>query len=301
MSKITNIYGIFGNPASHSLSPVIHNTGFQKLNIDSQYFIFEPDTIKNAISGMRGLKLKGASVTIPFKEDVMNYIDEIDPLAKNIGSVNTLVNNNGIIKGYNTDGYGAYKSLINEDVIVKESSILVLGNGGSSRAIAFTLLEKGANITICGRNKDKVENLCSDLSKYNKKVSAIIFSDLSEELLNNMDIIINTTPIGMGKQKELTPLDTSLLNSSHVVFDIVYSPNETLLLKEASQKGCKVIFGINMLIFQGIQQFEIWTGKKAPYELIKYNLEKAINCSQLKKNYQSLPTMKKINHLQTIL
>jgi len=278
MKEITKIYGILGNPAKHSLSPIIHNTGFEILNIDAKYLIFEPDSIENAIIGVKALKLQGLSVTIPFKESVINYIDEIDPLAKAIGSVNTLVNTNGKIKGYNTDGYGAIQSLKNSNIQINNSTILILGNGGSSRAIAFTLLNEGANVIICGRNLDKVEILTSSLLNYSKNVESITFDSLNNEFMQKIDIVINTTPIGMGDKKNSSPINSDLLNSSHVVFDIVYSPHNTKLLIKAKEKGCKIVYGINMLIFQGLKQFELWTGKAAPYLEIKTEIEKAINC-----------------------
>ena len=202
----------------------------------------------------------------------MKYADTIDPLAKNIGSINTLFNKDGKIYGYNTDGLGALEALINNGVHVKNSRVLILGNGGSARAIAFTLLTQKANVTIAGRNIKNILKLVNDIKKKYKNIDAKSLEIIDKEFMSNIDIIINTTPVGMSPNIEKIPLEPALLQKKHTVFDIVYSPHNTKLLKTSKAKGCKIIHGIEMLVNQGAKQFEIWTGKKAPLQV----MEKAV-------------------------
>lgn len=258
----TKLFGIFGNPVEHSLSPVIHNHCFQNNNINAVYLAFKVTDIKRAIESIRDLNMKGVSITIPHKIDAMNYCDEIDPLAQEIGSINTIINTEGKLKGYNTDGYGAYLSLINEDITIKNKKILILGNGGSARAIAFTLKNEGGFPIICGRNAEKAQALAHDMGTKDFTT----FSQLTINYMKDIHIIINTTPIGMAPQEEVSPINEDLFNESHIVFDIIYSPHNTVLLKNAEKKNCTIVHGINMLINQAIKQFDIWTNVKPPVE-----------------------------------
>ncbi len=270
----TALYCIFGNPVRHSLSPVLQNTAFKSADLNAVYLAFEVENIKEGISAMRALNISGASVTIPFKRDAMEYIDDIDPLAVEIGSVNTLHNINGKIKGYNTDGYGALNAILNNNVNIKKSNVLILGNGGSARSIALTLIQEGAMVTIAGRNTERVLSLVNDIKAKGKEIDHTLIKDLSAGYIKDTDIIINTTPIGMTPNIDVSPLDESLLIPSHVVFDIVYSPDITKLLQMAKTKKCKIIRGIEMLVNQGAKQFEIWTGKKAPVALMEEAVKK---------------------------
>ncbi|MBN2401661.1 MAG: shikimate dehydrogenase [Spirochaetes bacterium] len=269
ISAATELYCIFGNPVKHSLSPVMQNAAFRKLGIEAQFTAFEVNNIRNAISAMKALNIRGASVTIPFKIQAMKYVDKVDPLAREIGSINTLCNNNGKIHGYNTDGIGALEALVKNDVKIKGSHVLLLGNGGSARAIAFTLLKEGANIIIAGRNIKKIINLVNDLKKKNNNIYYILINKIDKDYMNKIDIIINTTPIGMKPNTDKMPIEPDLIQKKHTIFDIVYSPHMTKLLKTGKRKGCKVIHGIEMLVNQGAKQFEIWTGKKAPVAIMQ--------------------------------
>ncbi len=272
----TKLFCIFGNPVKHSLSPIMQNAAFKSAGLNALYIAFEIDSIKDGVSAMRTLNISGASVTIPFKQDVKACLDGIDPLAVEIGSVNTLHNINGKITGYNTDGFGALDALRDHKVKIKNSKVLIIGNGGSARAIAFTLLQGGAHVTIAGRNIEKVSALIKDIKTKGKHAEHILISDLTPDLMNRTDIIINTTPIGMTPKTEESPLDEYLIQKKHTVFDIVYSPDMTALLKTARAKKCRIIRGIEMLVHQGAKQFEIWTGMKAPLSAMEKAVKKHI-------------------------
>ncbi len=265
----TKLYCLFGRPATHSLSPAMHNAAFAHTGLNSVYLAFEPAALSGAISAMKTLPIHGASITIPFKTDVLEYIDIIDPLAARIGSVNTLHNIDGRITGYNTDGYGALLALSGGGINVNNSSILVIGNGGSARAIAFTLLNEGSKVVIAGRNQEKIDALGADLKKYFSKVEQILLNRLDMKFISTINIIINTTPVGMSPGIDECPLPEGMILPHHTVMDIVYSPLVTKLLSLAAAKGCKTISGIQMLLYQGAKQFEIWTGLKAPVSIME--------------------------------
>ncbi len=271
----TEIYCIFGNPVRHSLSPVIHNTAFGALGMDALYCAFEPESIENAVMAMRHLGIRGASVTIPFKVSVIPCLDGIDPLARSIGAVNTLLNDNGTITGYNTDGLGAVSPLEKRIGPLSGKKALVVGNGGSARAIAFALLSRGARVVIAGRNPSRAASLAADLGR-SARSSAI--DSLDPGFMSEIDIVINTTPVGMTPDTKSTPIEEKLLLPHHTVFDIVYSPDRTRLLALAEAKGCVVVRGVEMLVSQALAQFKIWTGKDAPerqiYDAVDSHLKK---------------------------
>ena len=276
----TDLYCIFGSPVKHSLSPLIHNTAFNQLSINAVYMAFSPDTIESGLEAMKSLNIKGASVTIPYKIEVMNFLDSIDPLAAEIGSVNTIKNINGELLGFNTDGKGAIKALMDKGVSVNDTRFLIIGNGGSARAIAFTLLNQKGKISITGRNKSKIDDLRNDLNEKYHGIETITISDLTPDEMNNFDVIINTTPVGMNPDIDKSPIDTSLITKDHVVFDIIYSPYETKLIKDSKEKGCKIVYGIEMLVNQGVLQFEKWRDIKAPEKEIKKIIQEKIKSMQ---------------------
>ena len=265
----TKIYCIFGNPVSHTLSPVIHNAGFSAIGLDAVYCAFEPEDIGKAVESMRNLGIAGASVTIPFKIDVMKHIDEIDELAKAIGAVNTLLNKDGIISGFNTDGIGACAAIIKSGIKLASSSALIAGNGGSARAIAWSLLAQECAVAITGRNMNHISSLTQELSQKYNGVSCIAAEKLTPEYTKNFDIIINTTPVGMEPDPKKSPLDKKLLHNGQTVFDIIYKPDKTALLTLAEKQGCKTIRGFEMLLNQGAEQFKIWTGLDAPKDVMR--------------------------------
>lgn len=268
ISGKTKITGLFGYPVEHTLSPVMHNAAFNALGIDYCYipFLVHPNHLENAVKAIRALNIIGVNVTVPHKEKVIPFLDEIHEEASFIGAVNTIVNNNGKLTGYNTDGKGFIQLLIEKGISIDNKDILIIGAGGASRAISYYACQKAKKIYIYNRTRERAESLVKDLEKICKKVS--IHKAISN--IKNFHIIINATSVGL-KDEDPSPFDTSLLKSKQIICDIVYK--ETRLIKEASQKGCMVIDGSGMLLWQGILAFELWTGKIPPADIMR----KALN------------------------
>ena len=272
----TNVVGLIGHPVEHSFSPPMHNASFEKLDMDYVYTAFDvdPKNLKSAIIGAQVLDIKGFNVTIPHKIEVMKYLDEIDEVASLIGAVNTIDFKE--LKGYNTDGIGAIKA-ISEVTKIKNKNVLIAGAGGASRAISFYIAKYGADkLTILNRNVEKADKLALDVS--DSGLMDNVSSDSMENMnLDDVDILINTTPVGMHPNVNDTPI--ALAGDMHeelVVFDAVYNPNETGLLKEAIKANAKPVYGIKMLLYQGAESFNIWTGKKAPIDVMEEALIKTL-------------------------
>ena len=275
----TNIVGLIGHPVEHSFSPPMHNAAFDALGLDWAYVAFDvnPSDLSQAIDGANSLNIKGLNVTIPHKIDVMKYLNELDEIAELIGAVNTIDFKN--LKGYNTDGIGAIKA-IGEVCDVKDKKVVVAGAGGASRAISFYLAKYGVqSLDILNRNVKKAKNLAADIS--NSKLISDVGSDSVSEIssyLKDADILIDTTPLGMDPHIDDMPVATAdAMHEDLVVFDAVYNPNETVLLKEAIEAGAKPVYGIKMLLYQGAESFEIWTGKKAPIDVMENALKNTLN------------------------
>ena len=272
----TNIVGLIGHPVEHSFSPPMHNAAFKALEMDYVYTAFDvnPNDLENAIAGAQALNIKGFNVTIPHKIEVMKYLNEIDEVASLIGAVNTIDFKD--LKGYNTDGIGALKA-IGEVTNIKNKNVVIAGAGGASRAISFYIAKYGADkLTILNRNVDKAQKLADDV------LASGLIDDVSSDDIKNMDlkdadILINTTPVGMHPNVDDAPIASGeLMHEDLVVFDAVYNPNETGLLKEAINAGAKPVYGIKMLLYQGAESFEIWTGKKAPIDVMEDALRKTL-------------------------
>ncbi len=269
----TKIYGLIGNPVAHSISPAIHNTAFAEKGLNWVYIPFKTENIATVFSGLKKIDIQGCSVTIPHKQSIMELLDEIDPLARRIGAVNTVVNRNGKFWGYNTDCTAALialKEAIGKgNLSLKGKRILVIGAGGASRAIAFGLHKEDADVVITNRTYEKAEMLGRDIGcKYCKM----------QELDNlKIDVLVNATSVGMYPNINEMPVPANVLKPGMVVFDIVYNPLETRLLLEAKHRGCITIDGLAMFINQAAAQFELWTGQKAPKELMA---EVALNLLQ---------------------
>lgn len=268
--KDTAIYGLIGNPVSHSISPIIHNTLFREMNLNSIYIPFKVDNIADFIGEFRELDVKGYSVTIPHKESVLNHLDAIDLMAKKIGAVNTIVNKDGRLVGYNTDCSAAIQALEDINQVsatgakndrLKGRHVTLLGAGGAARAIAFGLQERGAQVTIVNRNYERAQSLARDVGCLYRE-----FDNLPEI---KTDILINATPVGMFPAVNETPIDKNQLKPNMIVFDTIYNPLETKLLRDAKTQGCKILGGLPMFINQAAAQFELWTGMTPPLELIR--------------------------------
>lgn len=285
ISANTGICGLIGDPVEHSISPAIHNAAFKKSGLDYIYLPFRvtSENLPGAITALRSLDLRGLNVTIPHKVAVMPLLDEIDAVAKNIGAVNTIVNNNGHLTGYNTDAAGFLKSLVKRDIDPSGKKVVILGAGGVARAISFALAEQKAEIEILNRSgsPDPAEKLAANLSKHSK--SKIRAAELSEpnlkRALKQADILINATSVGMSPDTDNTLVPPELLKPDMVVYDVVYNPQKTRLLADAEKAGAVVIGGLDMLIWQGALAFELWTGVEAPLDTMTDMAVKLLNKS----------------------
>jgi shikimate dehydrogenase len=264
----TKICVLIGDPVKHSFSPLIHNAGFNALGINFVYVACLVKDLEHAIKGIRALDIRGASVTIPHKVKAISYVDKLDDLAQKIGSINTIVNQKGKLIGYNSDGMGALKAFQDRTIDLKGKSVLVLGSGGVARAIAFSLVMRGEvkRLHILGIIEDEMNILIEDLRKTGGIAiqEALLQEDILKKTLSASDILINCTPTGMYPKTKESPVPSSFLRPGLLVFDVVYNPPQTTLLKDAQKAGCMTVSGLEMFINQAIVQFELWTGKKAP-------------------------------------
>ena len=272
----TRIYGIFGHPVSQSLSPTMHNRAFEHLGLDCVYVAFEvdPKDISVAVNSIRILGLRGVNVTIPHKQSVMKYLDEITAEASMVGAVNTIENDGGRLKGHNTDVSGVLRALESElGFNPRKKNVFIAGAGGAARAVMVAMCTRGAaNVTVANRTYSKAKKLSEEFSPYFKDV-AISSAPLAEpgrieSSLTEADIVINCSSAGMGDIDPLClPLD--LLSKSCVVYDLVYKPAVTPLVKDSRAIGLRAESGIGMLLYQGIDAFEIWTEMDAPVEVMR--------------------------------
>jgi shikimate dehydrogenase len=228
-------------------------------------------SVGNAISGMRALGIHGLNVTMPHKNSVIKYLDELDPTVKTIASANTILNKDGRLFGFNTDGVGALNAMEQNGVAVKGKKIMLLGAGGAAKAIAYTLSQEADELVILNRTPEPVTVLANLLrKKFNKKISANALTPKTvKDNLAKTDVIINATSIGMEPNADQTPISPEWLKPDLAVMDIVYNPLETKLAKDAKSAGAKVVSGVEMLIYQGAASFEIWTACKAPVEVMR--------------------------------
>jgi shikimate dehydrogenase len=282
ISGITTVLGIIGDPLDHVPSPPMYNITFEQLGLD---FVHVPlpvhsKDISEAVKGIRALNIRGVNVTMPHKRSVIPYLDEIEPLARQIGSVNAIINTGGILKGYNFDSPGFIQPLLASGFQPECKVVVVVGAGGGARAATFALADKGANLVILNRLEEFgwANDLAKDLSKYTtKSVKAIELTTANlKKYLSEAHLLVNTTCVGYGTLVKETPVPSSLLRPDLLVYDIVNNPLETRLLVESQQVGAKTIPGIEMLVGQGILFFETVTGVKAPLETMKAAVLKMI-------------------------
>ncbi len=275
VSGKTKLCGLIGDPVEHSMSPAMHNAAFREMGIDYLYVPFrvKSEDLGKSIEGMRALNIKGLNVTIPHKVAILQFLDELDPLAEKIGAVNTIVNDDGVLTGYNTDATGFLQALLERGIEPEGKKIVILGAGGASRAISFILADRGTQLAILNRRLelDWARDLASRISQiFGKKVEAL---ELNRENLaraiDKANILVNATSVGMSPNIDETPVSSDLLTPDLVVFDIVYNPIKTRLLREAEVAGTKTINGVDMLLWQGALAFEKWTGQKAPVEVMR--------------------------------
>lgn len=275
ISGKTKVAGLLGYPVQHSLSPAMHNAAFEHLRLDCCYvtFLVSPESLEDAVKGIRALNLMGVNITVPHKERVIPFLDEISQEVSFIGAVNTVKNSNGKLIGYNTDGRGFMQSLSEAKLDVAGKSILIVGAGGASRAIGYYLCKVASKVYLYDVDSEKAMLLKEHLNNIKGNVLQADGKALkSKEFFSSLEVIINATPLGL-KPDDPLPIDKSLLNSSHAVCDLIYK--ETPLLRAASDIGCKTMDGLGMLLWQGVFAFELWTGIMPPIDVMKDALLKA--------------------------
>ncbi len=253
-------YILIGNPVEQSLSPVMHDAALKQLGVSEKYVAFCVQNIGGAMEGLRAMNIRGASVTIPFKVAVMEYLDDLGEDALDIGAVNTIVNHNGRLCGYNTDWLGLILTL-KKAMTVKNKTFVIVGAGGTARAAAYGILREGGFPIIVNRTLKKAEILSEKMR--------CPFYPLSEVGRIKADGLINTTPVGMYPHRSKTPVAASVLRNYKYVMDVIYNPLQTRLLADAERQGCRIFPGVDMFVHQGAEQLKLWTGKEPPRALMK--------------------------------
>lgn len=256
------------------------NEGYHARGLDYVYLAFkvEEKDVGKAVEAIRALGMAGANVTIPFKSKVIPFLDAIEESAKAIGAVNTIVNKKGKLVGYNTDCLGAMAALQEAGVNTRAKKAVVIGAGGASRAVCYALLKQKTRVVVFDRENGKASSLALEMRrKTGESISNYLMNNENLEWeISDADVLVNATPVGMWPKQEATPVPPGVLRKELAVFDLVYKPRFTKLLKTAKQKGCKTIFGESMLFYQGIAGFELITGKKAPLKQMKKALLKVL-------------------------
>jgi shikimate dehydrogenase len=273
ISGKTALYGVIGDPIEHTLSPALQNAAFQALNLDDVFLAFHvlPSQVEAAMNGVRSLGIRGLNVTMPHKKAVIPFLDEVDETAQFLESVNTIFNDNGKLRGFSTDGTGAHRALEENGAELAGKKLVLLGAGGAAKAIAYALAREVDELVLLNRTPQKLAGLAETLNqKFRKKVAvASTAPDDIRQNLQDADILINATNVGMHPQPRLSLVKPEWLTSRLTVMDIVYNPLETQLAKDAKTAGARVVSGVEMLLYQGAASFELWTGKAAPVEVMR--------------------------------
>jgi 3-dehydroquinate dehydratase/shikimate dehydrogenase len=260
LTRKTRVYGVIGDPISHSLSPLMQNTGFQARKMDAVFLPFLVRDLRDFLSSIGPLGIAGFAITLPHKQSILRHLDDCDPLAEAIGAVNTVVvRGGGKLYGYNTDYVGVLRALENR-MALRGSRVLILGAGGAARAVAFALAQAGASICVCARRIAKAKELARAVGGI-----AIERAEVKREFF---DAIVNATPVGMHALAGQSPLEAGELNC-RLVFDTIYRPRQTKLLQLAARRGIETVSGVEMFMAQGTAQFEIWTGERAPEKAMR--------------------------------
>ncbi|MGL4607840.1 MAG: shikimate dehydrogenase [Eubacteriaceae bacterium] len=283
ISTKTNLFGVLGDPIAQSLSPDLHNGLFETYHINGLYLPIEisSENLGDLVTGIRLMDFKGFNITKPHKLEILPYLDEIDLTAKKIGAVNTVVCNCGKLKGYNTDGFGFIKSIEPKLREKKRSDlkVLILGCGGAVKAVAISLAEWGVKeIVIANRTLEKAEILVEQINRIwpGKSKAIPIEPDFLEKNIHEADVLVNGTSIGMANAPHQTPINKELLHKNLLVYDMIYNPEKTQLLCDALEKGASVENGLEMLLYQGLLAFELWTGVFPNPEIGRAYLKKGL-------------------------
>lgn len=267
ITRRTRVYGVIGDPIAHSLSPQLHNAGFQARKMDAVYVPFLVHDLRDFLAAIAPLGIVGFSVTLPHKQEILHHLDDCDPLAASIGAVNTIVvRGGGKLYGYNTDYVGVLRAL-EQRMPLRGSRVLILGAGGAARAVAFALAQSGASVCVCARRPIMARALARAVEG-----EAVSRNRLRQEFF---DAIINATPVGMHPQVSRSPLEADELNC-RLLFDTIYRPQRTKLMQLAARRGIEAVSGVEMFIAQGTAQWEIWTGERAPVEPMRRAVLRAL-------------------------
>lgn len=280
----TELIGLLGHPIKHSYSPFIQNFALEQMNLDYVYIPFDvpSESLKSAVNGVLALGLKGLNVTLPHKEKIIKFLDELSEDASVIGAVNTIVNDHGKLMGYNTDAFGILETLLPFKDKISGTKVTVIGAGGSARAVIYTLLRhfKPEEVNIINRTQQKADTLANDFSlkmRFDSFHTFELFPPDNVEVLSNSTLIVNATTLGMYPEIEdtITDIEDSF-NDEQIIFDLIYNPAKTKFLKTAEMQGAKVVGGLKMLISQAAKSFELWTGVEMPVEVIFDSLQEYI-------------------------
>jgi 3-dehydroquinate dehydratase/shikimate dehydrogenase len=267
----TRVYGVIGDPVGHSLSPLLHNTGFVARHVDAVYLPFLVHDLRDFLKAVPEFGIRGFSVTIPHKQSILKYLRECDPLAAEIGAVNTVVvRRDGSLFGCNTDYVGILRAL-EKKIVLAGSRVLIFGSGGAARAVAFALAKAGALVGICARREKAARWLAKAASG-----EVVPRRALRSE---SFDAILNATPIGMHPHGQISPLSSRELNC-RIVMDLIYRPQRTQLLKLAAQKRISTVSGVEMFLVQGFAQWELWTGQPAPESIMRKAVLRALGAEE---------------------
>lgn len=266
----TKIIGVIGKNIKNSLSPLFHNQIILKYSLNFCYLPFQvaETDLGKAIQGIKALNIRGVNITFPHKEKAIEFLDKVEKSARRIGAVNTIVNNKGFFTGYNTDVIGFKKSLQEDGkFVIKEKKAVILGAGGAARAVVYALLEEAIEeICIFNRTLEKAKKIKQNLSSFFPKSRISVFSLGGEDLKDKIEkahLLVNATSLGMPPRVDNTPLpDEKLFHPNLLVYDLIYHPARTLFLRQAERAGAKIINGLPMLVYQGIESFYLWTGLK---------------------------------------
>lgn len=278
INSSTVMYGVLGNPIKHSKSPIMLNRAFQEVGLNAAYAAFHvpSESLKEAIHGIKALNFRGINVTLPHKIEVMKYLDVIDDRAQAIGAVNTIVNDNGRLIGYNTDGIGYVRSLEKEaGFSIEGKRILILGAGGAARGIAYALAKANPlMIWIANRTVDKAVELAGSLESITDCFGMGL--DDIKNIIHQVDLVVNTTSTGMHPNIDEVPINPAYIHSGLIVSDLIYNPLITKLLRLAKEKGAQIHSGLGMFIYQGAYAFEYWTGLEAPTAAMREVVEQSL-------------------------
>lgn len=274
------LLGVIGNPISHSLSPLMHNTAFKKIKKQALYvpMLVDSKQLTDAIYGARALGFTGINVTVPYKEQVLANLTDLSEEAKAIKSVNTILFKENSIIGHSTDGAGFIQA-VNHDLKydLAQKKVLVAGAGGAARAIVYHLLRHGCHIYVANRTNERAKKLVSEFDSRDSRLTVIDISDSEiDRIIPMVDVVVNTTPVGMSTAKDQVPLSTQKLTDKHTVIDIIYNPIETQLLKLAKAKGCRTQNGLGMLVWQAALAWEFWWGISPPLDIMYETVKTAV-------------------------